>query len=334
MSAKPPLIVRRPQGLYCPAGDFYIDPWRAVEKAVITHAHADHARTGHRAYLCAAPGAGVLKARLGRISLQTLAYGQQLTIGGVTVSLHPAGHVLGSAQVRVEHQGEVWVVSGDYKVEPDLTCEAFEPVPCHCFITECTFGLPVYQWRPTCEVMGDINRWWRDNADQGRPSVLLGYSFGKSQRILAELDASIGPIATHAAMEPMNEAYRQEGVRLPATQSMSELAAGDAWSRALLMLPPGATRGATGVSAPALSAASVGMASGWMQLRSHRKRAGVEHGFVLSDHADWPGLLQAIDATSAERVIVTHGQEEPLVHWLQSRGVQASTAQCIDQHSA
>ena len=336
MMAPAPLIVKRPEGLYCPAGGFYIDPWRAVDKAVITHAHADHARTGHRAYLCATQGEGVLRARLGPITLQTLAYGQQLAIGDVTVSLHPAGHVLGSAQVRVAHRGEVWVVSGDYKVEPDITCEAFEPVPCHCFITECTFGLPIYQWRPTREVMGDINRWWRDNAEQGRPSVLLGYSFGKSQRILAELDASIGPIATHTAMVPMNQAYRQAGIKLPDTQSWGQL--GDlghdhAWSRALLMLPPGATRGLTGSAASALKSAHIGMASGWMQLRSHRKRAGVDRGFVLSDHADWPGLLQAIDATGAERIIVTHGQEDALVHWLQSRGVQASTASDIDQHS-
>ncbi len=207
------LIVLRPEGLYCPAGGFFIDPWRPVERAVITHAHADHARRGHGAYLATAASEGVLRARLGAITLQGLRYGEVVDLAGVRVSLHPAGHVLGSAQVRVEHGGRVWVASGDYFTsghadDVNSTCTPFEPVRCDCFITESTFGLPIYRWRPQAEVMAQINAWWQANADTGRASLLLGYSLGKAQRLLAGVDASIGPIVTHSAVEPLNEAYR------------------------------------------------------------------------------------------------------------------------------
>jgi putative mRNA 3-end processing factor len=316
------LVVRRPQGLYCPPGDFYIDPMRAVPRAVITHAHADHARTGHGAYLCAAPGAGVLRARLGKIALQTLGYGETLEINGVTVSLHPAGHVLGSAQVRLAHGGQVWVVSGDYKTEADPTCAAFEPVRCDCFITESTFALPIYRWRPAAEVFGEVNAWWQGNVAAGRPSLLLGYSLGKAQRLLAGVDARIGPIVTHSAMDPLSEAYRAEGVALPQTLGLNEVKDPTLWSRALVIAPPNAASGAMG---SALALASSAMASGWMQLRGMRRRGGADQGFVLSDHADWPGLVGAIAATGAQRVIVTHGQEAVLVRFLQEQGLQAST---------
>lgn len=316
------LVVRRPEGLYCPAGDFHIDPWRAVPRAVITHAHADHARGGHAHYLCAAPGAGVLKARLGQgISLQTLAYGETLQVNGVTVSLHPAGHVLGSAQVRLSHGGQVWVVSGDYKTEPDRTCAAFESVKCHAFITESTFGLPIYRWRPSADVFAEINAWWQGNVASGRPSLLLGYSFGKAQRLLAGVHAGIGPIVAHSAMEGLNAAYRAEGVALPETLKPGEVKDKAVWQRALVIAPPSAAKGPL---ARQLAEASDAMASGWMQLRGARRRAGLDRGFVLSDHADWPGLVGAIAATGAERVIVTHGQEAVLVRWLQEQGLDAS----------
>ena len=316
------LVVRRPEGLYCPAGDFHIDPWRPVARAVITHAHADHARTGHGHYLCAAPGEGVLRVRMGDISLQTLAYGEVLDIHGVKVSLHPAGHVLGSAQVRLEHGGQVWVVSGDYKTEPDRTCAAFEPVRCDVFITECTFGLPIYRWRPSQDVFDEINAWWQGNVATGRPSLLLGYSFGKAQRLLAGVDARIGPIVVHAAVEPLNVAYREAGVALPPTLRFSEVKDKSLWPQALVLAPPSAARGPM---SRALHQASDAMASGWMQLRGARRRAGLDRGFVLSDHADWPGLVSAIAATGAQRVIVTHGQENVLVRWLQQQGLQAET---------
>jgi len=329
--ARPPgdsgddLIVLRPEGLYCPAGDFHIDPWRPVARAVLTHAHGDHARSGHAAYLATALSAGVLRARLGDIALQGLAYGEAVQINGVRISLHPAGHVLGSAQVRVEHRGRVWVASGDYFVsgvddDANPTCAPFEPLRCHCFITESTFGLPIYRWRAQASVQREINAWWQANADAGRASLLMGYAFGKSQRLLALLDASIGPIAAHGAVENLNAEYRAAGVALPPTQRIDQLSRADL-KRAIVLAPPSVQNS---VWARRLGAdASDAFASGWMRLRGARRRRGVDRGFVLSDHADWPGLQRAIRATGAERVIVTHGYEAVMVRWLSALGLQA-----------
>lgn len=314
------LVVERPEGLYCPSGDFYIDPWRPVHRAVITHAHADHARVGHGHYLAAAPAQGVLRARLGDIALQPVAYGETVAHRGVRVSLHPAGHVLGSAQVRIECGGEVWVVSGDYKIEPDATCAPFEPVACHCFVTESTFGLPIYRWQPQHEVFADINAWWAANAAAGRPSLLMGYSFGKAQRILSGVDAGIGPIVVHGAVEPLNRAYRAAGVELPPTRLVSEVTDKADFKHALVLAPP-SVQGS--MWQRRFAEASDAFASGWMRLRGARRRRGVDRGFVLSDHADWPGLMQAISATGAQRVIVTHGYEAVMVRWLLQQGLEA-----------
>jgi len=327
----PDLVVLRPQGLYCPAGDFFIDPWRAVERAVITHAHADHARGGHGHYLAARPGVGVLHARLGPVSAQALEYGEVITHSGVKVSLHPAGHVLGSAQVRIEHGGSVWVVSGDYKTagvregsgEADPTCAAFEPVFCDVFVTESTFGLPIYRWPAQAEVLAEINAWWAGNAQNRRASVLFAYSFGKAQRILAGLDPAIGPILCHGAVENINRTYRQAGVILPHTLHYEEqrgLREVPEAAQALVLAPPSAQ------GSPWLrrfGSYSDGFASGWMQLRGARRRQALDRGFVLSDHADWPGLLWAIEQSQAQRVIVTHGQSAPLVRWLREAGLAA-----------
>ena len=321
------LIVQRPEGLYCPPGDFYIDPWRPVPRAVITHAHADHARRGHGAYLATAVSAGVLRARLGDITLQGLDYGEAVSLNGVRLSLHPAGHVLGSAQVRVEHAGQVWVASGDYFTsghvdDVNATCTPFEPVHCHCFITESTFGLPIYRWRPQAEVLAEVNAWWSANAAAGRASLLLGYSFGKAQRLLAGVDAAIGPIVVHGAVEPLNEAYRAAGVALPTTLKLEQLSDKSLLQRALVVAPPAVLGSAW---TRKLGEQSDAFASGWMQLRGARRRQGVDRGFVLSDHADWPGLQRAIGATGASRVIVTHGYEAVMVRWLQQQGLQAGS---------
>jgi putative mRNA 3-end processing factor len=318
------LVVQRPEGLYCPPGDFFIDPWRPVHRAVITHAHADHARPGHAHYLAARSGEGVLRSRLGDIRLDTLAYGETLTHQGVTISLHPAGHVLGSAQVRLAQGGRVWVASGDYKVAPDPTCAAFEPVRCDVFITESTFGLPVYRWPSDAALFAQINAWWATNAEVGRASVLACYSFGKAQRVLSGLDPSLGTVVVHGAVEPLNRAYREAGVALPPTTLVSEVSERAALRRALVLCPPSA------LSSPWLrrfGEASVAFASGWMQLRGARRRGGYDRGFVLSDHADWPGLQSAIDATGATRVIVTHGSVAVMVRHLQERGLQAEAFQ-------
>ncbi len=312
-----------PAGLYCAAGDFYIDPWRPVDRAIVTHAHSDHASAGHRNYLVSAEGEHVSRWRLGAAAtIQTLAYGETASINGVRVSLHPAGHILGSAQIRLEHGGETWVVSGDYKTQPDPTCSPFEPVRCDVFITESTFGLPIYRWRDPRQVIDEVSDWWRVNRDAGRATVVYAYSLGKAQRVMMGVDASIGPIYTHGAVEGLNAAYRASGVALPATQRVSELERGHDFRGALIVAPPSA-QSTTWLRR--FGEYADAFASGWMQIRGVRRRRAVDRGITLSDHADWPGLISAIDATGARRVLVTHGYSEPLVRWLNERGIDAGT---------
>jgi putative mRNA 3-end processing factor len=323
---RPEIVVQRPEGLYCPAGGFFVDPWRKVERAVITHAHADHARKGHRHYLCAATGVGVLRARLGPVEVLGLPWGEPLQVGDARVSLHPAGHILGSAQVRIEVAGEVWVVAGDYclsvRGDRNPTCEPFDPVPCHCFVTEATFGLPIYRWPPHADVFGDMNAWWHANAQAGEASVVGAYSLGKTQHVLAGIEPTIGPIYVHPAAEAINAAHVAEGVALPATRAWSELDDPAALRGALVVAPPTA-------QAPwrwqRTTRVREAFASGWMQLHKARHRAGLDRGFVLSDHADWPGLLAAVAATGCERVIVTHGDDAVLARALTERGLECGT---------
>jgi putative mRNA 3-end processing factor len=314
------LIAPTDRGLYCEAGDFTIDPWRPVARAVITHGHADHARFGSDLYVCHPLTAPILRKRLGDVAIETLAYGELLARNGVDISLHPAGHVLGSAQVRVALKGDVWVASGDYKVEGDGVVAAFEPVRARVFITESTFGLPIYRWRPQSELMDSVERWWRENAAAGRASVLYAYALGKAQRVLARVDPSIGPIVCHGAIEPINAIYREAGVALPPTRLVNEIADKSELRKALIVAPPSAA------ASPWLNRFgdySDALASGWMQVRGNRRRRGLDRGFALSDHADWPGLLSAIEATGAERVLATHGFTGPLARFLQEKGLDA-----------
>lgn len=317
---RPPLLEPDPRGLWCAAGGFHIDPWEPVPLAVVTHAHSDHARWGCGSYLCAEPGLGVLRERIGpEARIETLPYGERRRIGGVTVSLHPAGHLLGSAQVRLERDGEVWVASGDYKLEADGVCAPFEPVPCHTFVTESTFGLPIYRWRPQAEVMAELHAWWRANQARGRASVVFAYALGKAQRLLRWLEP-LGPVVTHGAVERLLPAHRAAGVELPPTLRADDPVVRDDPSRCLVVAPPSAQH------TPWLrrfGEHSDALASGWMLVRGTRRRRNVDRGLVLSDHADWPGLLTAIAATGAQRVLVTHGQVPVLVRWLNEHGIAA-----------
>ncbi len=314
------LIAPTDRGLYCEAGDFYVDPWRPVSRAVITHAHADHARFGSDLYVCHPLTAPILKKRLGDVAIETATYGEVLTRNGVEISLHPAGHVLGSAQVRVAQGGEVWVASGDYKTEADGVVAAFEPQRCNVFITESTFALPIYRWRPQAAILGEIEGWWRENAAAGRASVLYAYALGKAQRVLARIDASIGPIVCHGAVEPINAIYREAGVALPPTRLATEIADKRVFAGALIVAPPIAAGSAW---LNRFGDYSDGLASGWMQVRGNRRRRNLDRGFALSDHADWPGLLAAIEATGAERVLATHGSAAALARFLTGRGLDA-----------
>jgi putative mRNA 3-end processing factor len=318
----PELLTLRPEGLYCPEGDFHIDPWKGVDRALITHGHADHARSGSVHYLTATPNVPVLRARLGAsLSVEGMAFGERRRIGGVTVSFHPAGHVLGSAQIRVERRGEVWVVSGDYKLEDDGVSGVFEPVRCEVFITESTFGLPVYRWSPQERVMDEIHAWWASNQREGRASVLHTYSLGKAQRLLAAINAAIGPVVVHSSVEKLLPAYEQAGVRFPDRAAAGVRPDAALASRCLVIAPP-VTEDSAWLRR--FGARSTAFASGWMRIRGGRRRGNYDRGFVLSDHADWPGLLSAIRATGASRVLVTHGYSAALVRHLNEQGGSAT----------
>ncbi len=324
-----PLVIRTEHGLYCPVGAFHIDPWNPVARAVVSHAHADHACAGCGSYLAAEPGQHLLRVRLGNSSdISTVPYGNLVELNGVTISFHPAGHVLGSAQVRLEYRGEVWVVSGDYKLEPDPTCQAFEPIRCHTFITESTFGLPIYRWDPADELFAAINSWWRANKEAGKTSLIFAYALGKAQRLMAGVDSGIGPIFTHGAVEKVVRAYRASGVALPATIPASEVASDRGkvkpWIGALVIAPPLAANSAW---ARKFEPASEAVASGWMRVRGTRRRKAVDRGFALSDHADWPGLLTAVRESGAKHVLATHGFAGVLARHLCETGLDAGVIQ-------
>jgi putative mRNA 3-end processing factor len=308
-------------GLFCEIGGFYIDPSKAVDKALITHAHSDHARPGSRSFLTVKQGELLLKQRLGsRINLQTVNYAEDIYLNSVKVSFHPAGHILGSSQIRIESKGEVWVISGDYKIEKDLTCDKYEPVKCNTFITESTFGLPIFKWRNQNLLFDEINSWWRRNKDSGAACIIYGYALGKAQRIISGLDPSVGTIYTHPAVEIINKCYRDTNVKLPWTKNISELEDDKLNPGAMIIAPPSADKSQWINKLPGISSA---FASGWMQIRKNRKRNSFDRGFPLSDHADWEGLLQAVKDSEADRILITHGYSSQLAKWLCENGCNA-----------
>ena len=309
------------RGIYCEQANVYLDPWKPVDKAIISHGHSDHAYFGHKQYLSTTGAMPVIKHRLYlQDNIQTLEYGEVLNINGVDFSFHPAGHIPGSAQIKVEYKGEVWVFSGDYKRQHDGISVPFEPVKCHVFITESTFGLPVYKWKPQKEVFDEVNDWWRKNQSQGKTSVIAGYTLGKAQRILKNIDPSIGKIFTHGAVDAINQVMKQQGLELPEAPRITDATKKDDIKGALIVCPPSA------VGSPWMRRFlpySLGVASGWMKLRGTRRRRGADRGFVLSDHADWDDLNLTIKETGAEKVFVTHGYTEIFAQWLNSKGIEA-----------
>ncbi len=316
------MLTLTPEGIHCPEGGFHIDPRRPVRRAVVTHAHSDHARPGSSAYLCAGPGEGVLRERVGgdAAAIETLPYGRARKIGGVTVSFHPSGHLLGAAQVRIERGGRVCVVTGDYKRQADPTCAAFEPVACHSFFTECTFGLPVYRWPDPVAEGERMNHWWRANREAGRTSVVFAYALGKAQRVLSLLDPLIGPIGVHGSVARFSPHYRRAGAPLPFHRKISGENRGD-FGGGGIIIAPGSTEGSPWLRK--FGEVSTAFASGWMRLRGHRRRRAVDRGFVLSDHIDWPDLLRTIDETGAEFIGAMHGATGPLVRYLRENGLRA-----------
>jgi putative mRNA 3-end processing factor len=328
LTTRQALLELTDSGLFCPPAGIFIDPWRPVERAVITHAHSDHARWGMKHYLAHQDSAEVMKLRLGaEISLHTLEYQEKLEINGVKVSLHPAGHIPGSAQVRLEYQGKVAVVSGDYKVENDGFCTPFEPVKCHEFVSECTFGLPIYKWESQEEIFSQINSWWSENAAEGRNSVLFAYSLGKAQRIIQNLQREIGEVFVHGAIWNTNQALISNGIPVWDVPKVTQ------------DIPKNRLRGAMIIATPSAMGTSwmkkfspfrTGICSGWMAVRGTRRRRAADRGFVLSDHADWEGLITAITATEAERVYLTHGSTASFGRFLQEeKGIDALELQTL-----
>jgi len=308
------------KGIYCEAGDFYIDPWKPVNKAIITHGHADHARWGSKSYLCHQHSVDILKHRLGKINVKGIQYRDTVLINGVKVSLHPAGHLLGSSQIRVEHKGEVWVASGDYKTEPDPIAEDFQPVKCHTFITECTFGLPVYNWPDPQKEITSLESWWKSNQNEGICTLVNAYSLGKAQRVLEMVDGNVGPIYVHGAVDPINQIHQKLGFLKKDIQHLSTTITKQDLRNALVVAPSSANNSTW---TNKLRPYSVGVASGWMMVRGWKRRSNVDRGFVISDHADWGGLNAAIKATGAETVICTHGYTTTFRDWLEEQGYNA-----------
>ncbi len=317
-----PLLKFTTSSIYCPSADIHIDPWQPVERAVITHAHSDHARPGCKHYIAHKDSESILRLRLGEdISLQTLNYGEEFRINGISFSLHPAGHIIGSAQVKVENKGDIWVASGDYKLQDDGFCTPFEPVKCNVFITESTFGLPVYNWPEQKMIMEDINEWWKQNSLQDKTSVLMGYSLGKMQRLIQNLQPFEGTVYAHGAVFNINERLRSAGFDLPFIPLLTKETDKKLF-RGALILAPGSAMNTSWIKK--FEPYSTGYCSGWMAIRGAKNRRAIDRGFVLSDHADWKDLNIAIAETGAEKIYVTHGYTDSFARWLNEQGTRAA----------
>ena len=316
-----PLLEFTSKGIYCAQADVYLDPWRGVDKAIISHGHSDHARWGSKQYITHEINVPIIKHRLGNISVTAIKYGEKFSMNGVQFSLHPAGHVPGSSQIRIEYKGEIWVFTGDYKIQKDGISTPFEIIECHTFITECTFGLPVFSWLKPKIIHDEINQWWANNKAEQTTSLLMGYSLGKIQRLLKHLDTSIGKIYTHGATEQMTQVLRQF-IDFPPTELITRDTQKKDVEGQLVLAPPSILGSAW---TKKLGKLSTGYASGWMAFRGARRRRGVDRAFVLSDHADWNGLLSTIKATGCENVITTHGYTELFAQFLRGEGWNART---------
>jgi len=304
------------KGIYCPQAELYIDPWKPVKNAIITHGHSDHARMGSGHYICHQDTKAILQLRLGEeIAVQGFDYAVPFYRKDVKISLHPAGHIIGSAQIRLVYNGEVWVVSGDYKLMNDGLNIPFESITCNHFVTESTFGLPVYKFPPAFEVYQNINKWWKQNAAEGFNTIIIAYALGKSQAILHHMDERIGDIFLHGAVAKVNEVYHTRGYNFPGKKIEPDMDR-KAIKGALILAPSSA------MASPWIRKFApyrIAVCSGWMQLRGARRRYGVDRGFVLSDHCDWEQLNRAVLATEAENIYVTHGYQNTYAKWLKEQ---------------
>ncbi|TGM53424.1 ligase-associated DNA damage response exonuclease [Leptospira adleri] len=320
------MIVLTPAGLYIPQADVYVDPWKGVPRAILTHAHSDHTRKGSAHYLCAESGFHLTQERLGKKArIETLPYGRAVYSNGVRISLHSAGHILGSSQVRIEYKGKVTVISGDYKTVPDPTCEPFEILKCDTFLSEATFAKPYYIWENPTFVFQNILNFILENQELDSISLLYGYSLGKAQRILKGLsnvaeERAIGlDFFAHDSILSMNQRYEESGIVLPKTKPL------DQWipnskNLFVFLAPPSSP-----IPNPDFKKIRSAFCSGWMQLSKNRKAGSFSKGFTLSDHADWNELIQTISFTEAEEVLLTHGDTNDIVRYLREKGKNAKT---------
>lgn len=308
------------KGLYCALGDFFIDPWEEVDTAIITHGHGDHARPGMKHYLCVRENEFILTKRIPEARITTYSYGEAFHMGEVDVSFHPAGHILGSSQIRIQYQDEIWVFTGDFKREVDPTCLPFEVVPCDVFISEATFSIPVYRWPSFDHEINEIYSWWMKNKEEGNNSVLLCYALGKAQRIIAGLrKLTDETIWVHGTIDEMNKSYAKSGLSWENVKKVP-LESNEKFHGAFIMCPPSAQGSSW---SKRLSPQKVAFASGWMRLRGNRRRKGYERGFVISDHADWPSLIKTVKDTGCSKVYFTHGQTDVIVKYLNEQGINA-----------
>ena len=333
MSHSTPLISWTDSGLHCSAGGFHIDPHRPVKLALVTHAHSDHARRGSEKYITPASGVGLLRVRLGKsIRVQGVNYGEKFRLGDVWVSFHPAGHILGSSQIRVEHDGDIWVATGDYKRDPDPSCEPFESVQCDTLITEATFGTPKYCWDKRVDHGQQMAEWWYANAQTGLNSIIYGYSLGKTQRILTLLRGyAKKPILIHKSMLELTECYRDHGISMADYRLLPDLTQAPGLFQdpplegELILAPPSWLRDNPQV-VERLGQYRTAFASGWMMGQS-AGRHGTDHGFLLSDHADWNDLNRTIQESGASRVFVQHRSNGALVRHLRRLGLEAHSSE-------
>jgi putative mRNA 3-end processing factor len=314
------LLIFNDKGIYCQQGDFYIDPWKPVHRAVITHAHSDHARPGNGNYLCHHFTKPLLRLRLGEISVQSVNWNEPVFINGVRISLHPAGHIIGSSQIRVEFQGSVWVVSGDYKTENDGISNELEIMPCDVFITESTFGLPIYEWKKQQELSYDIQNWILSNRERGLNSVLIAYSLGKAQRLLKIIEEISPSIYVHGAIWNVQEVLVRSGFKFQKVVRVLPEMTKEKFQADIIIAPPSAE------NSPWMNRfghLSLGVCSGWMQVRGNVRRRNADAAFAMSDHADWKGLLSVVRATGAKKIFVTHGFQAAFSRYLNEIGIQS-----------
>ena len=312
------LISFTDKGLFCEAGNFYIDPWQPVEKALITHAHSDHAKPGNQFYLCHKYSKPILQLRLGNYNYQTVEWGETIFMNGVKISFHPAGHIIGSSQIRLEYKDEVWVVSGDYKREDDGISGKFEPIHCHTFITESTFGLPIYKWKPQQKIYDDIINWITKNKENGKASVLIAYSLGKAQRVLQALKETTQTIFAHGAIYNLQQTLIDAGWDLEPVVRITPETPKELLKKTVVIAPP-VSEGTSWMKK--FYPYSIGACSGWMQVRGNARRRNVDAGFALSDHADWNSLLTTVKETRAEKVFVTHGFQAAFSRYLNEKNI-------------